>query len=164
MRRIMTLFPEFEFGYADHTAWDEPDNILITLLGAALGMDYVEKHVTNVFGEDRVDWSAAVSMDMFNEIKRKMDLLEACNGDGLLRLNKGEQDYSIYGPMKKAGLFKQDVASGQKLDMDMLNFKRTGQVSDLSQVEVLQSMGKEVATGIKKGRVLMREHFKEAKE
>lgn len=164
MRRIMKLFPEFEFGYADHTAWDEPDNILITLLGAALGMEYVEKHVTNSFGEERVDWSAAVNMDMFNEIKRKMDLLEACNGDGLLRLNKGELDYSIYGPMKKAGIFKKDVASGKKLNMDMLTFKRTGLVSDLSQVEVLQSIGKEIATGIKKGRVIMREHLKDGKE
>jgi N,N'-diacetyllegionaminate synthase len=82
----------------------------------------------------------------------------------LLRLNKGEQDYSIYGPMKKAGLFKKDVVSGQKLDMDMLSFKRTGQISDLSQVEVLQSIGKEIATGIKKGQVLIREHLKEGKE
>ena len=164
MRRIMKLFPEFEFGYADHTAWNEPENVLITLFGAALGMDYVEKHVTNVFGEERVDWSASVNLDMLNEIKKKMDLLDACNGDGLLRLNKGEQDYSIYGPMKKAGLFKKDVVSGQKLDMDMLSFKRTGQVSDLSQVEVLQSIGKEIATGIKKGQVLMREHLKEGEE
>lgn len=164
MRKIMKLFPEFEFGYADHTAWDEPDNILITLLGAALGMEYLEKHVTTEFGKERVDWSAAVNMDMFNDIKKKMALLDACNGDGLLRLNKGEQDYSIYGPMKKAGLFRKDVNSGQTLDMDMLEFKRTGQISDLSQVEVLQSMGKEITTGIKKGRVLMREHLREGKE
>ena len=46
---------------------------MITLLGAALGMEYIEKHVTNVFGQERVDWSAAVNMDMFNEIKKKMD-------------------------------------------------------------------------------------------
>jgi len=159
MHKIMTLFPEFEFGYADHTAWNEPDNILITLFGAALGMEYVEKHVTNEFGKERVDWSAAVNLDMCNEIKKKMDLLDACHGDGLLRMNKGEQDYSIYGPMKKAGLFKKDVASGQKLDMDMLTFKRTGQVSDLSQVEVLQNLGKKITTKIKKGQVLMREHL-----
>lgn len=164
MRKIMTLFPEFKFGYADHTAWNEPDNILITLLGAALGMEYVEKHVTNVFGQERVDWSAAINMDMFNEIKRKMDLLYACNGDGLLRMNKGEQDYSIYGPMKKAALCKRDVVSGQRLDMDMLTFKRTGQVSDLSQVEVIHSVGKKVATKIKKGRVLMQKYLNQGKE
>ncbi|GAG78345.1 unnamed protein product [marine sediment metagenome] len=161
MRRIMKLFSEFEFGYADHTAWDEPNNILITLLGAAIGMDYVEKHVTIAYGEERIDWSAAVSIDMFNEIKEKMELLELCNSDGLLRLNKGEQDYSTYGPMKKAAILTKDLKAGQKLERDMLAFKRTGQISDMSQVETLQSIGKKISKDIKRGQVLMREHLKE---
>lgn len=164
MRRIMKLFPEFQFGYADHTAWDEPNNILITLLGAALGMDYVEKHVTIAYGEKRIDWSAAVSIDMFNEIKEKMDLIEACNGDGLLCLNKGEKDYSIYGPMKKAAILTKDLKAGQKLERDMLAFKRTGQVSDMSQLEALQAIGKEITKDIKTGQVLMREYLKEGME
>lgn len=164
MRRIMKLFPGFQFGYADHTAWDEPNNILITLFGAALGMDYVEKHITIAYGEERIDWSAAVSIDMFNEIKEKMGLLEACNGDGLLRFNKGEQDYSIFGPMKKAAILTKDLKAGQKLERDMLAFKRTGHISDLSQVEALQSIGKEITKDIRTGQVLMREHQKERKE
>lgn len=161
MRRIMKLFPEFQFGYADHTAWDEPNNILITLLGAALGMDYVEKHVTITYGEERIDWSAAVSIDMFNEIKEKMGLLEACTGNGLLCLNKGEQDYSIFGPMKKAAVLTKDLKAGQELEKDILAFKRTGQISDMSQVEVLQSIGKKITKDMKSGQVLMRDHLKE---
>jgi len=162
MRRIMKLFPEFQFGYADHTAWDEPNNILITLLGAALGMDYVEKHVTIAYGEERIDWSAAVSINMLNEIKERMKLIEACNGDGLLRLNKGEQDYSIFGPMKKAAMLTKDLKAGQELEKDILAFKRTGQISDMSQVEALQTIGKEEVTkDIKTGQVLMRDHLKE---
>ncbi|MFC1869495.1 N-acetylneuraminate synthase family protein [Thermodesulfobacteriota bacterium] len=164
MRRIMRLFSEFEFGYADHTAWDEPNNILITLLGAALGMDYVEKHVTTAYGEERIDWSAAISIDMSNEIKEKMDLIEACNGDGLLRLNKGEANYSIYGPMKKAAILTKDLKAGQKLKQDMLTFKRTNQIADMSQVEVLESIGKEITKEIKAGQVLMRDHLKERME
>lgn len=164
MRRIMKFFPEFQFGYADHTAWDEPNNILITLLGAALGMEYIEKHVTIAYGKDRIDWAAAVTIDMFNEIKEKMELLELCNSDGLLRLNKGEQDYSIFGPMKKAAVFTKDLKVGQKLERDMLAFKRTGQISDMSQVEVLQSIGKEITRNMKSGQVLMREHLKEGME
>lgn len=164
MRKIMKLFPKFEFGYADHTAWDEPNNVLITLLGAALGMNYVEKHVTIAYGEERIDWSAAVSIDMFNEIKEKMDLLEACNGNGLLRLSKGEQNYSIFGPMKKAAILTKDLKAGQKLDKDMFAFKRTGQISDMSQVEALQSIGKEITKDIKEGKVLMRDYIKEDME
>jgi len=164
MRKIMKLFPEFQFGYADHTAWNEPNNILITLLGAALGMDYVEKHVTIAYGEERIDWSAAVSIDMFNEIKEKMDLIEACNGDGLLRLNKGEQDYSIFGPMKKAAMLTKDLKAGQELEKDMLAFRRTGQISDLSQVQALQLNENTVNRDIKAGQVLLRNHLKKGME
>jgi len=159
MRKIMKLFPEYQFGYADHTAWDEPNNILITLLGAALGMDYVEKHVTIAYGEERIDWSAAVSIDMFNEIKKKMDLIEACNGDGLLRFNKGEQDYSIFGPMKKAAMLTKDLKAGQELERDMLAFTRTGQISDLSQVEAIESIGKVVNCDLRKDQVLLSSHI-----
>lgn len=159
MRKIMKLFPEFQFGYADHTAWNEPNNILITILGAALGMDYVEKHVTIAYGEERIDWSAAVSIDMFNEIREKMDLIEACNGDGLLRLNKGEQDYSIFGPMKKAAMLTKDLNAGQEFERDMLAFRRTGQISDLSQVEAIESTGKVVNCDLSKDQVLLSSHI-----
>jgi len=159
MRKIMKLFPEFQFGYADHTAWNEPNNILITLLGVALGMDYVEKHVTIAYGEERIDWSAAVSIDMFNKIREKMDLIEACNGDGLLRLNKGEQDYSIFGPMKKAAVLTKDLKAGQELERDMLAFRRTGQISDLSQVEAIESIGKVVNCDLRKDQVLLCSHL-----
>lgn len=156
VRRIMKLFPEFQFGYADHTAWDEPNNILITLLGAALGMEYVEKHVTIAYGENRIDWSAAVTIGMFNEIKEKMNILDQCNGDGLLHLNEGEKKYSIFGPMKKAAVLIKDVMANEKLTEMMVTFKRTGQTSDLSQVDVLQSMKLKVFTrDLKKNTVLM---------
>ena len=161
MRKIMKLFPEFQFGYADHTAWNEPNNILITLLGAALGMDYVEKHVTIAYGEERIDWSAAVTIDMFNKIKEKMDFIEACNGDGLLRLNKGELDYSVFGPMKKAAMLTKDLKAGQELERDMLAFRRTGQISDLSQVEAIESIGKVVNCDLRKDQVLLSSHIEQ---
>ena len=66
VRRIMNLYQGLEFGYADHTAWDSPHNELITLLGAASGMSYIEKHVTTNYGEKRTDWPAAISIEMFN--------------------------------------------------------------------------------------------------
>jgi len=164
MRRIMRLFPEFQFGYSDHTAWNEPHNVLITLLGASIGVDYIEKHVTTAYGEERIDWSAAVSVEMFNEIKNKMDLLVKCNGDSSLSLNKAEREYSIFGPMKKAALLTRDVKSGEALKKEMIAFKRTSQVSDMSQVEVLQSIGKTISQNINKGKVLKYAHLEEDKE
>jgi N,N'-diacetyllegionaminate synthase len=48
IKKIQSLYPNKLFGYADHTAWNEPNNELITLLVASNNMSYVEKHVTNV--------------------------------------------------------------------------------------------------------------------
>jgi sialic acid synthase SpsE len=163
MRRIMQLFPDFAFGYADHTAWDEPNNLLITVMGAALGMEYIEKHVTTAYGEKRFDWSAAISLDMFNDLRHKLDLLTACNGDGLLRLNQGERDYSVFGPMKKAAILSRDVRKGALLSEEMLLFRRTDHTTDMSQVEVLQCLGKVFTRDVKQGEVLMRSSLEEMK-
>jgi len=161
MRRVMKLFPEFRFGYADHTAWDEPNNILITLLGAATGAAYVEKHVTIAYGEERIDWSATINIEMFNELRQKLDLLEACNGHGLLDLNQAERKCSVYGPMKKASLLVQDVTKGEVLSSDMIVFKRTVRESNLSQLEVVQRIGKCFSRDLKADAVLCRSDFDE---
>ena len=31
VRKIQSMYPKLKFGYADHTAWNEPNNELITL-------------------------------------------------------------------------------------------------------------------------------------
>ena len=160
MQKIMSLFPEFSYGYADHTAWDEPHNIFITALGAALGVDYVEKHVTNVYGEERVDWNSAVSIEMFNEIAEKLEILNKCRGDGLIKLNKGEEEYSSYGPMKKSAVLSKDVKKGEVLTLDKIQFQRTKETTDLSQVEVIKRFGYKIVSDLNVGRVLYSKHLK----
>jgi len=160
MQRIMRLFPEFNYGYADHTSCDEPNNILITTMGAALGVDYVEKHVTNVYGEERLDWNSAVSIEMFNDIAEKLYVLNNCRGDGLIKLNQGEEEYSIYGPMKKTAVLSQDVKKGKVLTMDKIQFKRTKETSDLSQLDVIKRFGSQFFSDLNTGTVLHSKHFK----
>ncbi len=71
IRKIQNLYSNKTFGYADHTEWNEVNNELITLLVASNGMDYIEKHVTTNYGQKRCDFSAAISIDMFNSLKKK---------------------------------------------------------------------------------------------
>jgi len=160
MQRIMRLFPELNYGYADHSAWNEPENILITLMGAALGMDYIEKHVTNAYGKERVDWNSAISIDMFNEIADKIEILGKCRGDGLMKLNDAEKKYSIYGPMKKTAVLKEDVQEGDILTLDKIQFQRTKEITDLSQLDIINRIGNKINEDLKAGSVLFRTHFK----
>ncbi len=159
MRRIMNLFPEYEYGYADHTAWNEKDNILITLLGAATGMNYIEKHISTKYGEERCDWQAAVNIDMFNEIADKLEILSEINGDGYMRLNEGEKKYSLFGPMKKAAITSKEIKKGEKFNRDMILFKRSHEISDLSQIDVTEMFGKEFSVDISINSVIKKEFF-----
>ena len=159
IRKIMKLFDNFEYGYADHTAWDSEHNELVTLLGAASGMSYIEKHVTTCYGEERVDWPAAISIDMFNNLHKKVKVLDGLNGDGMLSMNKGELSYSVFGPMKKAAVLKTDVLKGDVLTLDMIKFTRTKEVSDMSQVDVVRSIGKKINKNLENGTLLMNKYL-----
>lgn len=142
IRRLMMMYPQYQHGYADHTAWDHKHNILITIMGAALGMDFIEKHVTISTGQGRTDWQAAIDIDSFNELAEQLKILEKTNGSGLLKLNKGESSYSTFGVMKKAAILSKNVLKGDALSVENFEFKRTGQSSDLSQLQVINSIGK----------------------
>ena len=150
IRRLMKLFDNFEFGYADHTAGDSSDNELITLVGAASGMKYVEKHVTTHFGEERVDWPAAISIKMFNELNDKIKILNKLNGSGSLSMNSGEKSYSVFGPMKKAAILNSNIQKGNILKLSHIKFLRTKELSDMSQLDVINSIGKEISCDLKK--------------
>ena len=159
MQRIMNLFPEFSYGYADHTAQDNPNNVFITMMGAALGVNYIEKHLTNIYGEKRSDWHSAVSIEMFNEIAEKLNILSKCRGDGLIKLNEGEEEYSIYGPMKKTAVLRQDVKKGEILALDKIHFKRTKKTSDLIQLETIKRLGNRFVNDLNAGTVLLTKHL-----
>lgn len=159
MRKLMRLFQACRFGYADHCAWDESNNELITLLCAANGMDYLEKHVTTQYGEQRTDYAAAISIKMLNQLADKIKLLAQIEGSGRLDLNAGEKLYATYGPMKMAALAKRNLAAGDILQLDDIKFQRTQQISDLSQKDVLAQIGKKTSQAIRSDELLMRHHF-----
>ncbi|MCG6191219.1 N-acetylneuraminate synthase family protein [Maribellus maritimus] len=159
IRKIMGLYPNLKHGYADHTAWNEPNNNLITVMGAALGMDFVEKHVTNKPGEERTDWQAAIGIKQFNDIVTNLKLLDSCNGDGLLKLNEGEIKYSIFGPNKKAAFLNRNIKNGETFQEADIDFKRTSQISDTSQTEVWNLVGKKAIMNYPKGELITKDKF-----
>jgi N,N'-diacetyllegionaminate synthase len=94
---------------------------------------------------------------MFNNLHKKVKVLDGLNGDGALSMNKGELSYSIFGPMKKAAVLRKDVMKGDILSLEMINFIRTKEISDMSQVDVIQAIGKTINRDINVGTTLMNE-------
>jgi len=159
IRKIQRLYADKRFGYADHTGWDEPSNDLITLMVAANGMDYVEKHVTTVYGQERCDFAAAVSIEMFNDLAKKIKLIDKITGDGSMALNAGEKSYSKYGPMKMAGVARNNISEGSCLEHESFLFCRTGQKTAMSQIDITEMIGKKIIKDIQQGQVIDWYHF-----
>ncbi len=161
IRKIQALYPGKKFGYADHTSWDEDNNELITLLVSANGMDFIEKHVTTDYGKERCDYSAAISIEQINMLYKKIKLLENLYGDGSMLLNKAEEDYSKYGPMKMAAIAKNDLVKGSKLTMGDVHFCRTSQSTGISQIDLLQVIGNKLVEDVKINQVIDWNHIRE---
>ena len=159
IRKIQSLYPDNKCGYADHTAWDEPNNELITLLVASNGMDYVEKHVTTEYGVKRCDYSAAVSFDMLNQLAAKLEILDKLKGNGNTGLNEAEQAYCQYGPMKMAAIATTNLDVGDVLKKIDFEFTRTAAITKLSQTDAIKNISKPLIKPIKKGQVLDWSHF-----
>ena len=100
------------------------------------------------------------AIEMFNEIAEKLEILSKCRGDGSIKLNFSENKYSLYGPMKKAAVLINDVQKGEKLIIDNIQFKRTKEVTDLSQLNVLESLGSEFTNNLQAGSLLLSKHLK----
>ena len=159
IKKIQSLYPSLDYGYADHTAWNEENNELITLLGAANNMSYIEKHITTEYGADRCDYSAAISIEMFNSIVDKVMVLNQISGDGDLSLNDGEVQYSQLGPMKMAPYSIKDIDEGSIIKNDDFDFIRTSQIGNITQVNSKILLGKTLKRDVKKGQVLTTSDF-----
>ena len=154
LRKIQTIYSNKKFGYADHTAWDEDNNELVTLLVSANNIEYVEKHVTTQYGRQRCDYSAAISIDQLNGLAKKIRVLDNIFGDGSLQLNEAEQSYSVYGPMKMAAIAKCQLRKGDALSMSKIHFCRTSQITSMSQIDLLGSTGLKLTKEIKAGQII----------
>lgn len=153
MIKIGNLF-DLPIGYADHTAFDDENNVDISTAAAAMGISVLEKHYTPDFGVKRTDHHAAVGKEEMLRIKKKMELYLSILGDGSLSMSKSEIKYGNTGPMKKAIVAKKDISKGEKLSLNNLCFKRTEQESIVKQKDLLNLIELEALNDIKKDEII----------
>ena len=97
--------------------------------------------------KERCDYSAAISIEQLNMLYKKIKLLENLYGDGSMLLNKAEEDYSKYGPMKMAAIAKHDLVKGSKLTMGDVHFCRTSQSTGYFANRFVASCRQQVSRG-----------------
>jgi len=153
MLKIKNLF-NLPVGYADHTAFDDPNNEIISVMAAMMGFNILEKHYTLDYGRERIDYHAAVGKEQMLRIKELMVLALTVYGDGELRMSKAELEYGNVGPMKKAIVAKNFIKKGEKLSFDNLWFKRTEEESYIKQNQFLHLIGLEATEDIKEDEII----------
>ncbi|MEX2757590.1 MAG: N-acetylneuraminate synthase family protein [Candidatus Sigynarchaeota archaeon] len=123
-------------GYADHTAFDDPHNAFISVLAAAMGFNILEKHYTPEFGKERIDYHAAVGMDVMKKIQDLMTIALSVYGSETLDMSIAEKNYGNVGPMKKAIVARRNIKAGEILKEEDMWFKRTAEESFMSQLDI----------------------------
>ena len=61
--------------------------------------------------------------------------------------------------MKKAAVLKMDISKGDILTLEMIKFIRTKEISDMSQVDVVKSIGKKINKNLENGTILMNKYL-----
>jgi sialic acid synthase SpsE len=153
MLKIKGLF-NLPVGYADHTAFDDPNNEFISVMAAMMGFNILEKHYTPDYGKERIDYHAAVGKEQMLRIKELMNLALMVHGDGELKMSKAEREYGNVGPMKKAIIARKFIKKGEKLSFNNLWFKRTEEGSPIKQYQFLQLVGLEATKDIKEDEII----------
>jgi N,N'-diacetyllegionaminate synthase len=77
IRSLKDLFPGMLIGYADHSAFDHEHAIISNEYARFLGATIFEKHITIQEGVERVDFSAAVSVEKLKSIVQKLDFIDS---------------------------------------------------------------------------------------
>ena len=153
MLKIRDLF-KLPIGYADHTAFDDPNNEVISCMAAMMGINILEKHYAPDYGIERIDYHAAVGKMQMLKIKELMELALKVYGNGYLKMSKAELEYGNTGPMKKAIVAKKGIKKGEKLSLDNLWFKRTVEESSIKQNQFLQLIGLRALHDIKEDEII----------
>lgn len=140
MLKLQAIF-DVPVGYADHTGYDDENNVYISAMAAAMGINILEKHYTPDMGIARIDYHSAVGKKEMKKIKQLMEIYLSAYGNGRLSMSQEEIAYGSTGPMKKAIVARKKIMKGEQLSLQNLWFKRTEREAALKQKEFLTLIG-----------------------
>lgn len=117
-------FPEFNFGFMEHTQGDLLEALILPLLTLPLGIATIEKHITL----DRVleieDYISALTPEDFRKFVKLVRKFEAALGDCNMELSEKEKNYKQR--TAKIVVAQENISAGVDLKFEQLALKRVG--------------------------------------
>lgn len=162
IRKISAVEKKFKapVGYADHTAYNNEFNELISASPYMSGVRVFEKHYTPEFGKERIDFQSAIGKEQFVKIKQYLDIFKKISGGGGLSMPEGELKYGKIGPMKKAIVARRRIPAGKKIGLNDLWYKRTEEEVQLKQNQIMKIIGAVAVNDIEEDEVLATEKIR----
>jgi sialic acid synthase SpsE len=151
--KIKALF-NLPVGYADHTAFDDPYNEIVSVMGTMMGINVLEKHYTPDYGKERIDYHSAAGKEQMKSIRELMKLALTVYGSDGADMSESELKYGQTGLMKKTIVARENISKGGKLSLNNLWFKRTKEESSVRQNQLCQLVGLEVTKNISQDEII----------
>ncbi|MCA1984851.1 MAG: N-acetylneuraminate synthase family protein [Desulfovibrio sp.] len=160
IRRVGLLQGMFGYpvGYADHTDGSLPESPLMDLLALGAGACVLEKHYTLSRAEKGVDYQAALEPAEFVRYVQLVRTAEAALGPGrCMPLSDADRSYRQF--QKKSIVAARDLAAGEVLTRDMVEFMRTSGDPGLPPVAWPELAGQALARPVARYAQVRREHL-----
>jgi len=147
LRAMITLKDAFKLpvGYSDHTA-----GIEIPIAAVTMGAIVIEKHFTLDNNMEGPDHKISLNPDNFKNMVQSIRNVENALGDGIKRCNKNEERSRYVS--RKSIVAKRKINMGEKLTIDMIDFKRPER--GLLPIMVDLIIGKEAIRDIEKDDII----------
>ncbi|MBT4710145.1 MAG: hypothetical protein HOB82_01280 [Alphaproteobacteria bacterium] len=120
-------FPDIELGYLDHTAGESEDRVHVSAMAMALGVHWIEKHITLSRFLEVEDFVSALEPDEFANYVQAMHRLSGAFGAADLSLSDEEKTYRDKA-MKKV-LAARDLVAGDVISDSDIKLIRTPRIA-----------------------------------
>ena len=133
IKHLQQIFPNYTYGYSDHTKPDESMQVLTTAY--LYGAKVIEKHFTLDKTLQGNDHYHAMNTDDLKRFRDNIDLLHKINGEYCKKPLECESESRKQA--RRSIVAKVDIKEGKKITRDILTFKRPGtgiSPADLSKV------------------------------
>jgi sialic acid synthase SpsE len=121
-------FSDVGLGYLDHVDGNDPDRVHVSIMAMALGVDWIEKHLTISRFLEVEDYVSALEPDEFADYVATIRRLQGAFGPADMTLNDAEKRYRDKSVKKL--IAARDLEEGRAIAATDLEFKRTPRIPE----------------------------------
>jgi N,N'-diacetyllegionaminate synthase len=130
LRKIVSYkkrYPNFKFGFLDHSSGEEEDAYYLSLVALGMGIDSIEKHITLDRLLEIEDYVSALDPNGFKEFVRLIRKFENSLGTNDLVITDIENTYRE--KSVKVVVANRDLNKGEVISLEDVTLKRVGNIS-----------------------------------